>query len=82
MWLLPGRLFDIFGDEAVHRGIAIVPACGFDYAIEDSLAWLAARDHEPAAGGGCRFRSNWIAARSNFQRPLGAAGCPGTDLVK
>jgi short subunit dehydrogenase-like uncharacterized protein len=43
------RLFDAFGDEAGRRGIAIVPACGFDYAIGDCLAKLAARDCEPAA---------------------------------
>jgi short subunit dehydrogenase-like uncharacterized protein len=43
------RLFDAFGDEAGRRGIAIVPACGFDYAIGDCLARLAARDREPAA---------------------------------
>ena len=43
------RVFDAFGDEAGRRGIAIVPACGFDYAIGDCLAWLATRDHEPAA---------------------------------
>jgi short subunit dehydrogenase-like uncharacterized protein len=43
------RLFDAFGDEAGRRGIAIVPACGFDYAIGDCLARLAARDSEPAA---------------------------------
>jgi len=42
------RLFDAFDEEAGRRGIAIVPACGFDYAIGDCLAWLAARDHEPA----------------------------------
>jgi short subunit dehydrogenase-like uncharacterized protein len=43
------RLFDAFGDEAGRRGIAVVPACGFDYAIGDCLAKLAARDCEPAA---------------------------------
>jgi short subunit dehydrogenase-like uncharacterized protein len=43
------RLFDAFGDEAGRRGIAIVPACGFDYAIGDCLAWIAARDCEPAS---------------------------------
>jgi short subunit dehydrogenase-like uncharacterized protein len=43
------RLFEAFGDEAGRRGIGIVPACGFDYAIGDCVARLAARDHEPAA---------------------------------
>jgi len=42
------RLFDTFSDEAVRRGVAILPAVGFDYAIGDCLARLAASSHEPA----------------------------------
>src|SRR5579884_488668 len=41
------RIFEDFGRAAAESGAAIVPAMGFDYAIGDCLARLAASGHEP-----------------------------------
>jgi short subunit dehydrogenase-like uncharacterized protein len=42
------QLFESFGEAATERGIAVVPAFGFDYALGDCLARLTARPLEPA----------------------------------
>jgi short subunit dehydrogenase-like uncharacterized protein len=42
------RLFESFGETAERRGVAVVPAFGFDYALGDCLARLTARHVEPA----------------------------------
>jgi short subunit dehydrogenase-like uncharacterized protein len=43
------RVFEQYDDEATQCDVAVVPALGFDYAIGDCLAHLAAQAHEPAA---------------------------------
>ena len=40
-------VFERFGPEAERHGVALVPALGFDYALGDCLARLAATGHEP-----------------------------------
>jgi short subunit dehydrogenase-like uncharacterized protein len=40
-------LFERYGSRAEAAGVVLVPALGFDYAIGDCLAKLAAEDHEP-----------------------------------
>jgi short subunit dehydrogenase-like uncharacterized protein len=42
-------VFGRFGAEAERRGVALVPAMGFDYAPGDCIARLTALDHEPLA---------------------------------
>jgi short subunit dehydrogenase-like uncharacterized protein len=42
------EIFERYGAAAERRGVALVPAFGFDYALGDSLACLVARDHQPA----------------------------------
>ena len=42
-----GRVFDEYGERAAARGVALVPALGFDYAPGDCVARLAAAGHEP-----------------------------------
>lgn len=42
------RVFEQHGLDAEPRGVALVPAFGFDYAIGDCLAHLTARDLQPA----------------------------------
>ena len=42
-------VFDRFGAEAERRGVALVPAMGFDYVPGDCIARLAAAGHEPLA---------------------------------
>jgi short subunit dehydrogenase-like uncharacterized protein len=42
-------LLDDFGPRAEARGVCVVPAMGFDYAVGDCLARLAAQGHEPLA---------------------------------
>ena len=41
------RVFQGYGDAAGRAGTALVPAAGFDYAVGDCAARLAARGHEP-----------------------------------
>ena len=41
-------VFARYSDAATGRGTAVVPACGFDYALGDCLTHLVARDHQPA----------------------------------
>jgi len=41
------RVFERLGAEAERRGVALVPAMGFDYAPGDCIARLAANDLEP-----------------------------------
>lgn len=41
-------IFEQHGSAAEQRGIALVPAFGFDYALGDCLAYLTARDLQPA----------------------------------
>lgn len=41
------ELFERHGPEAERRGVALVPALGFDYTPGDCIAGLAARGHEP-----------------------------------
>lgn len=41
-------LFERYGPEAERRRVMLVPALGFDYALGDCIARLAARGHEPA----------------------------------
>jgi short subunit dehydrogenase-like uncharacterized protein len=41
-------LFERYDDEATQCDAAVVPALGFDYAIGDCLAHLAAQSHQPA----------------------------------
>ena len=43
-----GGLFARYGETAQRRGTAVVPACGFDYALGDCLAHLVARGRQPA----------------------------------
>ena len=40
-------VFDRYGPAAERKGIALLPACGFDYVPGDCVARLAARGHEP-----------------------------------
>src|SRR3954451_18259480 len=40
-------VFDRYGAAAESRGVALVPACGFDYVPGDCIARIAARGHEP-----------------------------------
>ena len=40
-------VFDRFGEEAERRGVALVPAMGFDYVPGDCIARLTAVGHEP-----------------------------------
>jgi short subunit dehydrogenase-like uncharacterized protein len=40
-------VFDRHGPAAERAGVALVPALGFDYALGDCIARLAARGHEP-----------------------------------
>lgn len=40
-------VFDRYDAEARHRGIPLIPACGFDYVPGDCIARIAARGHEP-----------------------------------
>jgi short subunit dehydrogenase-like uncharacterized protein len=40
-------VFERYGPPAERKGIALVPACGFDYVPGDCAARLAARGHEP-----------------------------------
>ena len=42
-------VFDRFGAEAERRGVALVPAMGFDYVPGDCIARLTAAGHEPLA---------------------------------
>jgi len=41
-------LFEKYDEEATQCDAAVVPALGFDYAIGDCLAHLAAQSHQPA----------------------------------
>src|SRR5262245_45207337 len=43
------RIFEQYDDEARQCDVAIVPALGFDYAVGDCLAHLAAQSHQPAS---------------------------------
>jgi short subunit dehydrogenase-like uncharacterized protein len=43
------RFFEKYDEEARQCDVAIVPALGFDYAIGDCLAHLAAQSHQPAS---------------------------------
>ncbi len=38
------RIFDEHGHEAASQGVALVPSCGFDYALGDCLARILARE--------------------------------------
>ena len=40
-------VFERYGAAAERKGIALVPACGFDYVPGDCIARIAARGHEP-----------------------------------
>jgi short subunit dehydrogenase-like uncharacterized protein len=40
-------VFDRYGAEAETKGLALIPACGFDYVPGDCIARIAARDFEP-----------------------------------
>lgn len=40
-------VFERYGEEAERRGIALIPACGFDYAPGDCLARVVAEGAEP-----------------------------------
>lgn len=40
-------VFDSYGPKAAERGLALVPACGFDYVPGDCIARIVARDHGP-----------------------------------
>jgi short subunit dehydrogenase-like uncharacterized protein len=42
-------VFDRYGPEAERKGVALVPAMGFDYMPGDCIARLAAEGHEPLA---------------------------------
>jgi short subunit dehydrogenase-like uncharacterized protein len=42
-----GMVFERHGEEAERRGVALVPAMGFDYVPGDCIARLAARGREP-----------------------------------
>jgi short subunit dehydrogenase-like uncharacterized protein len=42
------RIFEKYDEEARQCDVAVVPALGFDYAIGDCLAHLAAQAHQPA----------------------------------
>jgi short subunit dehydrogenase-like uncharacterized protein len=41
------KLFECYGEAATRRGVALVPALGFDCAPGDCIARLAAQGHEP-----------------------------------
>jgi saccharopine dehydrogenase-like NADP-dependent oxidoreductase len=43
------NIFEKYDDEATQCDVAIVPALGFDYAIGDCLAHLAAQSRQPAS---------------------------------
>jgi short subunit dehydrogenase-like uncharacterized protein len=43
------NIFENYDEEATQCDVAIVPALGFDYAIGDCLAHLAAQSHQPAS---------------------------------
>jgi short subunit dehydrogenase-like uncharacterized protein len=43
------RIFEEYGAAAERRGIVLVPALGFDYAVGDCLARITALGHQPAA---------------------------------
>ena len=40
-------MFDATAPKAERKGVALVPACGFDYVPGDCIARIAARGHEP-----------------------------------
>lgn len=40
-------VFERYGPAAENKGIALVPACGFDYVPGDCIARIAASGHEP-----------------------------------
>src|SRR4051794_36781326 len=40
-------VFERYGPAAGRKGIALTPACGFDYVPGDCIARIAARGHEP-----------------------------------
>jgi short subunit dehydrogenase-like uncharacterized protein len=40
-------VFDRYGEKAERKGVALVPALGFDYVPGDCIARLAAEGHEP-----------------------------------
>src|SRR5262245_11503102 len=42
-------VFQKYNDEATQCDVAVVPALGFDYAIGDCLAHMAAQSHQPAS---------------------------------
>jgi short subunit dehydrogenase-like uncharacterized protein len=42
-------VFEKYDEEATQCDVAVVPALGFDYAIGDCLAHLAAQSHQPAS---------------------------------
>ena len=42
------KIFERYDEEATQCDVAVVPALGFDYAIGDCLAHLAAQAHQPA----------------------------------
>src|SRR6476620_6237972 len=43
------KIFEKYDEEATQCDVAVVPALGFDYAIGDCLAHLAAQSHQPAS---------------------------------
>jgi short subunit dehydrogenase-like uncharacterized protein len=43
------NIFENYDEEATQCDVAVVPALGFDYAIGDCLAHLAAQSHQPAS---------------------------------
>jgi short subunit dehydrogenase-like uncharacterized protein len=42
------KIFEHYDEEATQCDVAVVPGLGFDYAIGDCLAHLAAQSHQPA----------------------------------
>jgi len=74
------RLFDELDGEARTSGRLVVPALGFDYAIGDCLARLAARAHQPAAEIVVAYCVEGAEVSGNSARAAGRT-TPGREMV-
>ena len=74
------RVFDTLEDEARKAGRLVVPALGFDYAVGDCLARLAARAHEPAAEIVVAYCIEGAEVSGNSAQAAGST-TPGREMV-
>jgi len=74
------RIFEQYDDEARQCDVAIVPALGFDYAVGDCLAHLAAQSHQPASQVVVAYAVEHLQVSGNSTRPASTATA-GTEVV-